>query len=118
MTLCCCLFIVVPKLVKSHRIRVYPSRQEKSVTYVLTGPQVSPPVTHYPLHPPRPLKNLQILLHQGILCEISFDFLMERFDDLYFYLGQSESKAAHLVVIHDIKKNNLLLGHFKNQSPP
>ncbi len=47
MTLCCCLFIVVRKLVKSHRIRVYPSRQEKSVTYVLTEPPffLSPPVT-------------------------------------------------------------------------
>ena len=45
MTLCWCLFIVVRKLVKSHRIRVYPSRQEKSVTYVLTESVLSVPVT-------------------------------------------------------------------------
>jgi len=49
MTLYCCLFIVVRKLVKSHRIRVYPSRQEKSVTYVLTGPAVLSPATSYSL---------------------------------------------------------------------
>jgi len=28
------------------------------------------------------------------------------------------SKPTHLIVVHHIKKNNLLFGHFENQAPP
>ena len=38
-------------------------------------------------------------------------------NDPFYYTESEFSKTPHLVMVHDIKENNLLLSDFENQAP-